>query len=108
MVDHADRPWQPNSVGFLSSHPRLPGPLSSTTVSVSEPRLPSGRCFCKERALSNRAIAVHLGFSEKAIRKRLRRLGWKPLPALCLPFEAKTDDALLPARVPFAQIGATA
>jgi len=51
---------------------------------------------------------VHLGFSEKAIRKRLRRLGWKPLPALCLPFEAKTDDALLPARVPFAQIGATA
>ena len=47
----------------------------------------------KERGLSNRAIAVKLGFSEKAVRKRLRRLGWKPQPAICLPLEAMTDDA---------------
>jgi len=50
----------------------------------------------KERGLSNRAIAVKLGFSEKAVQKRLRRLGWKPQPAICLPFETMTDDATQP------------
>ena len=47
----------------------------------------------KERGLSNRAIAVKLGFSEKGVRKRLRRLGWKPQPAICPPFETMTNDA---------------
>ena len=46
----------------------------------------------KEQGLSIRAIAVRVGFSEKAIRKRLRRLGWKPQPETCLPFLGKTDD----------------
>jgi transposase len=32
----------------------------------------------KEEGSSNRAIAHRLGISEKAVRKRLRRLGWKP------------------------------
>ena len=62
----------------------------------------------KERGLSNRAIAVQLGFSEKAIRKRLRRLGWKPQPVICLPFEEKTDDAILPTPAPSGPIGAPA
>jgi DNA-binding CsgD family transcriptional regulator len=47
----------------------------------------------KEHGLSVRAIAVRLGLSEKAIRKRLRRLGCKPQPQVCLPLGGQTDDA---------------
>ncbi len=47
----------------------------------------------KEHGLSTRAIAVRLGFSEKAIRKRLRRLGWKPQPETCLLFAVETGGA---------------
>jgi prepilin-type processing-associated H-X9-DG protein len=54
----------------------------------------------KERGLSNRTIAVKLGFSEKAIRKRLRRLGWKPQPAICPSFETMTDDVIQPTNAP--------
>lgn len=50
----------------------------------------------KERGLSNRVIAVRLGFSERAIRKRLRRLGWKPQPAICPTYDAMTDRAIVP------------
>jgi transposase len=35
----------------------------------------------KESGHSNREIARRLGIDEKAVRKRLRRLGWKPPPA---------------------------
>jgi transposase len=55
------------------------------------PGYPSGRprAVLGERTLrrlkgeghSNRVIAHRLGISEKAVRKRLRRLGWKPPPA---------------------------
>jgi prepilin-type processing-associated H-X9-DG protein len=45
----------------------------------------------KERGLSNRTIAVKLGFSEKAIRKRLRRLGWKPPSVACPSFQTMTE-----------------
>jgi transposase len=62
----------------------------------------------KERGLSNRAIAVKLGFSEKAVRKRLRRLGWKPQSAICLPFETMTDDATQPMTAPSDTTGASA
>jgi hypothetical protein len=44
----------------------------------------------KTTGMSNRAIAGRLGVSEMAIRKRLRRLGWKPIPQSCLPFEQQT------------------
>lgn len=44
----------------------------------------------KTTGMSNRAIAGRLGVSEMAIRKRLRRLGWKPMPESCLPFERQT------------------
>ena len=44
----------------------------------------------KTTGMSNRAIAGRLGVSEMAIRKRLRRLGWKSMPQSCLPFEQQT------------------
>ncbi len=52
----------------------------------------------KTKGLSNRSIAGRLGVSEKAIRKRLRRLGWKPSGPIaqpCLAFEQQvTADAV--------------
>jgi transposase len=45
----------------------------------------------KERGFSNRGIAQRLGLAENSVRKRLRRLGWKPQPDACLPFSPKTD-----------------
>ena len=63
----------------------------------------------KERGLSNRTIAVKLGFSEKAIRKRLRRLGWNPQPAICPSFETMTDDVIQPTKASLSGcIGASA
>jgi len=51
----------------------------------------------KAKGSSNRAIAGRLGLSEKAIRKRLRRLGWQPSSESddpCLPFQQEaTADA---------------
>jgi transposase len=47
----------------------------------------------KERGFSNRGIARRLGIAENSVRKRLRRLGWKPQPDVCLPFSDKTDQA---------------
>ena len=53
----------------------------------------------KAKGASNRAIAGKLGLSEKAIRKRLRRLGWQPQtePAASgLLFEKDTPDDASP------------
>ncbi|MHB8390236.1 MAG: putative transposase, partial [Acidobacteriaceae bacterium] len=47
----------------------------------------------KTKGMSNRAIAGRLGVVENAIRKRLRRLGWKPSGPIaqpCLSFEQQT------------------
>jgi len=46
----------------------------------------------KASAFSNRAIAGRLGLDEKAIRKRLRRLGWQPCPEPSLPFPAQAVE----------------
>src|SRR6266850_914383 len=40
----------------------------------------------KTKEMSNRWIAGRLGLSEKAVRKSLRRLGWKPGPEASLSF----------------------
>ena len=40
----------------------------------------------KAKGFSNRAVAGRVGLDEKAIRKRLRRLGWMPLPPSSLLF----------------------
>jgi hypothetical protein len=56
----------------------------------------------KAQGLSNRRIAEQLGICEKAVRKRLRRLGWKtPQPVQAsLPFEEAAADPNLSAIVP--------
>jgi hypothetical protein len=46
----------------------------------------------KAKGMSNRWIAGRLGLSEKAVRKILRRLGWKPHPEPRLPFPPKADS----------------
>jgi DNA-binding CsgD family transcriptional regulator len=46
----------------------------------------------KAKGMSNRWIAGRLGLSEKAVRKSLRRLGWKSDPELDLPFLSKADS----------------
>src|SRR5438132_10630689 len=57
----------------------------------------------KAKGASNRAIAGKLGLSEKAIRKRIRRLGWQPqreTAASGLLFEQDTpSDASPPSEV---------
>ena len=47
----------------------------------------------KERGFSNRGIAHRLGLAENSVRKRLRRLGWKPQPDPSLPFSEKSSQA---------------
>src|SRR2546425_2075441 len=49
----------------------------------------------KAAGLSNRAIAHRLGLDEKAVRKRLRRLGWQSSPAEQMPL--MTPDPSPPA-----------
>jgi hypothetical protein len=49
----------------------------------------------KAQGLSNRAIAARAGITEKAVRKVLRRLGWKPTtpePQALLPLVAESAD----------------
>jgi transposase len=62
----------------------------------------------KEGGFSNRTIAVKLGFSEKAIRKRLRRLGWKPQSSTCPSFGTMTDDVIQPTNTLSASIDKSA
>jgi DNA-binding CsgD family transcriptional regulator len=52
----------------------------------------------KAKEMSNRWIAGRLGLSEKAVRKSLRRLGWKPGPESSLSFlpEAGSQVQLAP------------
>jgi DNA-binding CsgD family transcriptional regulator len=46
----------------------------------------------KAKEMSNRWIAGRLGLSEKAVRKSLRRLGWKPGPEPSLSFLPETGS----------------
>lgn len=60
-------------------------------------RLPATRCQLvnewKSDGVANREIARRLGVSETAVRKLVRRLGWKPEKLGQLPFELGSDDA---------------
>jgi transposase len=75
--------------GGLSALGRAPG------FPKGRPRTPAGRLRrvheLKSKGLSNRAIAGRLGITEKAVRKLVRRLGWK-MPAVCQE-ELKLDGA---------------
>ncbi len=68
--------------------------------SVLTPGIPDGRdrtiLRLKETGFSNRGIAQRLGIAENSVRKRLRRLGWKPQSEVCLPFAGATDDGVPP------------
>ncbi|MGH7427959.1 MAG: putative transposase [Burkholderiales bacterium] len=65
---------------------------------------PKGRCRVRARdqtvaglkaqGLSTRAIAHRLGLDEKSVRKRLRRLGWKPLAAEQMSLDVAQPDAV--------------
>ena len=73
--------------GGLAALGRTSGfPKGRTRVSLSVARQLNR---LKAKGWSNRRMAEHLGLCEKAVRKRLRRLGWKsPLPLdPLLPFE---------------------
>lgn len=69
---------------------------SAGRPSVLTPKRPDGRdrtiLRLKEKGFSNRGIAQRVGRSENSVRKRLRRLGWKPPPGACLPFPGTTND----------------
>jgi len=82
--------------GGLSALGRTPGRPSEIAPKEREGR---DRTILrmKERGFSNRDIAQRLGLAENSVRKRLRRLGWRPQPEPCLPFVGKTDAAAPPA-----------
>ena len=50
----------------------------------------------KAKGFSNRAIAGRLGLDEKAVRKRLRRLGWIPCAEPSLPFPEEAANQAEP------------
>ena len=58
----------------------------------------------KARGMSNRWIAGRLGLSEKAIRKNLRRLGWKPCPESSLSLLQENGSQAKPAVVSASQL----
>ena len=79
--------FQTGGVGALV---RGPGrPVGSLPKHAKERGRDETILHLKTKGSSNRAIAGKLGLSETAIRKRLRRLGWKPGPECdepALPF----------------------
>jgi DNA-binding CsgD family transcriptional regulator len=77
--------------GGVGALVRPPGrPIHSFSVRSKERGRDQTILHLKAKGFSNRAIAGRLGLDEKAIRKRLRRLGWQPLPDSCLPFQQET------------------
>src|SRR5713226_7357753 len=58
----------------------------------------------KAKEMSNRWIAGRLGLSEKAVRKILRRLGWKPCPEPRLLFPSKAGSQTQQSKVPASKL----
>lgn len=80
--------------GGLKALVRLPGRPSGRRSKRPEARLQDRTIFqLKTKGLSNRSIADKLGLDEKAIRKRLRGLGWEPRPDPSLPFSEGASGA---------------
>ncbi len=66
--DEGGLAWMARPVGYPRGRPRVP----SRDRQVRR---------LKEQGLSNCEIAHRLGVDEKSVRKRLKRLGWKPSPS---------------------------
>ena len=66
--------------GGISGLVRGPGRPSGVSKNAKERGRDQTILHLKTKGSSNRTIAGKLGLSEKAIRKRLRRLGWRPNP----------------------------
>jgi hypothetical protein len=79
--------------GGVSSLARAGGRPAGTRIPSRKER---GRdqsiLHLKTQGWSNRGIAGRLGVSEKAIRKRLHRLGWQPTAQPSLPLEPPVAD----------------
>src|SRR5713226_2409077 len=58
----------------------------------------------KAKGMSNRWIAGRLGLSEKAVRRILRRLGWKPCPEPRLLFPSKAGSQTQQSKVPASKL----
>ncbi len=88
-----EKRFEAGGVGALVRGPgRPPGRASG----VKERGRDQTILHLKTKGSSNRAIAGKLGLSEKAIRKRLRRLGWQPGPESAnpgLPFQEEVVGA---------------
>lgn len=75
-------------VGGLAGLARPPGRPSSNCQERAQTKLLDRAILhLKAKGFSNRAIAGRVGLHERAIRKRLRRLGWQPVsvPRLLFP-----------------------
>src|SRR3989442_7044718 len=66
--------------GGISALVRGPGRPPGGSKNAKDRRRDQTILHLKTKGASNRTIAGKLGLSEKAIRKRLRRLGWRPNP----------------------------
>ncbi len=66
--------------GGISALVRGPGRPSGGSKNAKERGRDQTILHLKTKGSSNRTIAGKLGLSEKAIRKRLRQLGWRPNP----------------------------
>lgn len=71
--------------GGISALVRGPGRPSGGSRNAKQRGRDQTILHLKMKGTSNRAIAGKLGLSEKAIRKRLRRLGWQPSPESAKP-----------------------
>src|SRR3989454_9436123 len=85
--------------GGISALVRGPGRPPAGFKNAKDRRRDQTILHLKTKGASNRAIAGKLGLSEKAIRKRLRRLGWRPNPELGEPgllFQEQTNRDACP------------
>ena len=85
--------------GGIGALIRGPGRPSGGSKNAKERGRDQTILHLKAKGASNRTIAGKLGLSEKAIRKRLRRLGWRPHPEPAessLLFQEQTNGDAFP------------
>src|SRR6266852_9595102 len=80
------RQCRPDPIDHTVPHQQTITYPESSKNELREPHKRNWRDFQRRGAESNRWIAGRLGLSEKAVRKSLPRLGWKPGPDASLSF----------------------